>query len=96
MKKKVAIVLICLLLLNGTLYTVTYGRRYTRPMLEEQVVRRRQNIYEMQTRGRDVPSPFATFSVDWNEKCTKQINHSVELIHSWFCRIEERMMQYEE
>ena len=94
MKKIIGIVLTCLLLLNGSLYTIIYSRSFSIGLLEDQVSQRSEKIYTMLTRERDGPLPFEEISTDWSEICMSRIEKASELIRTWYSHIDERVMQY--
>ena len=94
MRKKICIVIICLLLLSGCLYTFIYSRGYSISRLENQITRRNENVYNLLARERDGPSPFEDILSGENEIYMSRINQGSAIAREWFSHIKERVMQY--
>lgn len=94
MRKIICIVLICLLLLSGGLYTFIYSRGYSVSKLENQISRRNENVYFMLARERDGPSLFENIGGGGNEIGMNRINQDSAVARAWFSHIKERVNQY--
>lgn len=94
MKKVICILLIALLVIAGSVYSVGYSRRLPKRILKDQMSRRSENIHAALLRERDGPSPLELLSVEWDITSINRIDQGLELIHSWFSHIQGRMNEY--
>lgn len=94
MKRVMCIIMICFLVIAGSLYTIGYSRVSSKMLLQNQIANRSENIHSMLLRERDGPLPRETLSSEWEKNSEHRIAQGADLIQSWLSHIVEKVNEY--